>query len=63
MPFGFPSESAFGFAGILIELLDPGEPTKQYAVIFYQGNDAFGGLLDARRLRSPAGTAREGHNR
>jgi len=27
-------------------LLNPGEPTKQYAVIFYQGDEAFSGLLD-----------------
>jgi predicted DNA-binding protein with PD1-like motif len=25
-------------------LLNPGEPTKQYAVIFYQGDEAFSGL-------------------
>jgi predicted DNA-binding protein with PD1-like motif len=29
-----------------VELLNPGEPTKQYAVIFYQGDEAFSGLLD-----------------
>src|SRR5277367_2091710 len=28
------------------ELLNPGERTKQYAVIFYQGDEAFSGLLD-----------------
>jgi predicted DNA-binding protein with PD1-like motif len=28
-----------------VELLN-GEPTKQYAVIFYQGDEAFSGLLD-----------------
>jgi hypothetical protein len=27
-------------------LLNPGEKTKQYAVIFYQGDDAFSGLLE-----------------
>jgi uncharacterized protein len=27
-----------------VELLNPGEPTKQYAVIFYQGDEAFSGL-------------------
>jgi predicted DNA-binding protein with PD1-like motif len=29
-----------------IQLLNPGEPTKQYAVIFYQGDEAFSGLLE-----------------
>jgi predicted DNA-binding protein with PD1-like motif len=29
-----------------VRLLNPGEPTKQYAVIFYQGDDAFSGLLE-----------------
>jgi uncharacterized protein len=30
-----------------VQLLDPGEePTKQYAVIFYQGDEAFSGLLE-----------------
>ena len=29
-----------------VQLLSPGEPTKQYAVIFYQGDEAFSGLLD-----------------
>ena len=28
-----------------VELLNPGEATKQYAVIFYQGDEAFSGLL------------------
>jgi uncharacterized protein len=28
------------------QLLNPGEATKQYAVIFYQGDEAFSGLLD-----------------
>jgi uncharacterized protein len=27
-----------------VQLLNPGEPTKQYAVIFYQGDEAFSGL-------------------
>jgi uncharacterized protein len=29
-----------------VELLNPGEPAKQYAVIFYQGDEAFSGLLE-----------------
>src|SRR5947208_15433665 len=29
-----------------VSLLNPGEPTKQYAVIFYQGDEAFSGLLE-----------------
>jgi uncharacterized protein len=29
-----------------VELLNPGEPTKQYAVIFYQGDEALSGLLE-----------------
>jgi len=29
-----------------IQLLNPGEPTKQYAVIFYQGDEAFSGLVE-----------------
>jgi predicted DNA-binding protein with PD1-like motif len=29
-----------------VQLLTPGEPTKQYAVIFYQGDEAFSGLLE-----------------
>jgi len=29
-----------------VRLLNPGEPTKQYVVIFYQGDEAFSGLLD-----------------
>jgi uncharacterized protein len=29
-----------------VQLLDPGEPTRQYAVIFYQGDEAFSGLLE-----------------
>jgi predicted DNA-binding protein with PD1-like motif len=29
-----------------VRLLNPGEPTKQYAVIFYRGDEAFSGLLE-----------------
>jgi predicted DNA-binding protein with PD1-like motif len=29
-----------------VQLLNPGEPTKQYAVIFSQGDEAFSGLLE-----------------
>jgi predicted DNA-binding protein with PD1-like motif len=29
-----------------VQLLDTGEPTKQYAVIFYQGDEAFSGLQE-----------------
>ncbi len=29
-----------------VELLNPGEATKHYAVIFYQGDEAFSGLLE-----------------
>jgi hypothetical protein len=29
-----------------VELLDPGEATKQYAVIFYQGDEVSSGLLE-----------------
>ena len=29
-----------------VESLNPGEPAKQYAVIFYQGDEAFAGLLE-----------------
>jgi uncharacterized protein len=29
-----------------VQLLNPGEPTKQFAVIFYQGDEAFSGLLE-----------------
>src|SRR5271155_2684931 len=29
-----------------VRLLNPGEPTKQYAVIFYQEDEAFSGLLE-----------------
>jgi uncharacterized protein len=29
-----------------VQLLNTGEPTKQYAVIFYQGDEAFSGLVE-----------------
>jgi len=29
-----------------VQLLNPGEPTKQYAVVFYQGDEAFSGLQE-----------------
>ena len=29
-----------------VQLLNPGAPTKQYVVIFYQGDEAFSGLLE-----------------
>src|ERR1700724_4524899 len=29
-----------------VQLLNPGEPMKQYAVIFYQGGEAFSGLVE-----------------
>jgi predicted DNA-binding protein with PD1-like motif len=29
-----------------VQLLNPGEPTKQYAVIFYQGDEVFSGLVE-----------------
>jgi predicted DNA-binding protein with PD1-like motif len=29
-----------------VQLLNPGEATKQYAVIFYQGDEAFSGLME-----------------
>src|SRR5437016_4686151 len=29
-----------------VQLLSEGQPTKQYAVIFYQGDEAFSGLLE-----------------
>jgi predicted DNA-binding protein with PD1-like motif len=29
-----------------VQLLNPGEATKQYAVIFYQGDEAYSGLLE-----------------
>jgi uncharacterized protein len=31
---------------MLVRLLNPGEPTKQYAVIFYQGDEVFSGLQE-----------------
>src|SRR5947209_7273882 len=31
---------------MLVQLLNPGEATKQYAVVFYQGDEAFSGLLE-----------------
>ena len=32
-----------------VQLLNPGEPTKQYAVIFYQGDEAFPDCWSLRR--------------
>jgi uncharacterized protein len=32
--------------GMKVQLLNSAEPTKQYAVIFYQGDEAFSGLLE-----------------
>ena len=32
--------------GMKVQLLNPGQSTKQYAVIFYQGDEAFSGLLE-----------------
>lgn len=32
--------------GMKVQLLNTGEPTKQYAVIFYTGDEAFSGLLE-----------------
>src|SRR6266446_2673723 len=32
-----------------VQLLNPGEKTQQYAVIFYQGDEAFSGLLEFAR--------------
>src|SRR5260370_7072868 len=29
-----------------VQLLNPGEPTKQYAVIFYQGDEALSAMLE-----------------
>jgi uncharacterized protein len=43
-----------------VELLNPGDATKQYAVIFYQGDEAFSGLLefaDKYQVRSAHFTA------
>jgi predicted DNA-binding protein with PD1-like motif len=34
-----------------VQLLNPGEPTKQYAVIFYQGDEAFSGLEFAEKYQ------------
>jgi hypothetical protein len=31
---------------MLVQLLNPGEPTKQYAVIFYQGDEVYSGLQE-----------------
>jgi len=31
---------------IKVQLLNPGAPTKQYAVIFYEGDEAFSGMLE-----------------
>src|SRR5258707_14002946 len=31
---------------VKVQLLNPGEPKKQYAVIFYKGDEAFSGLLE-----------------
>ena len=37
-----------------VQLLNPGDPTKQYAVIFYQGDEAFSGLLEfAQKYQIP----------
>ena len=39
-----------------VQLLNPDEQTKQYAVIFYQGDEAFSGCWSLRRsitLRAP----------
>jgi predicted DNA-binding protein with PD1-like motif len=33
-------------AKMQVQLLNPGEPTKQYAVIFYQGDEVFSGLQE-----------------
>jgi len=38
-----PSGSA---PGMQVQLLNPGESIKHYAVIFYQGDEAFSGLLE-----------------
>jgi predicted DNA-binding protein with PD1-like motif len=38
-----------------VQLLNQGEPTKQYAVIFYQGDEAFSGLLEfAQKYQVPS---------
>jgi predicted DNA-binding protein with PD1-like motif len=31
---------------MLVQLLNPGEPTKQYAIIFYQGDEVYSGLQE-----------------
>ena len=43
-----PSEAVPGGKAprMQVQLLNQGEPTKQYAVIFYQGDEAFSGLLE-----------------
>jgi hypothetical protein len=43
-----PSEAVPGGQApkMQVQLLIPREPTKQYAVIFYQGDEAFSGLLE-----------------
>jgi predicted DNA-binding protein with PD1-like motif len=43
-----PSEAVPGGQApkMQVQLLNPGEPTKQYAVIFYQGDEAFSGLIE-----------------
>src|ERR1017187_9964399 len=43
-----PSETVRGVKHprMQVQLLNPGEQTKQYAVIFYQGDEAFSGLLE-----------------
>jgi predicted DNA-binding protein with PD1-like motif len=55
---GYSQETASGYVSpsatvprgqapkMQVQLLNPGEPTKQYAVIFYQGDEAFSGLLE-----------------
>src|SRR6202451_3634844 len=55
---GYPQETASEYVSpseavpsgkapkMQVQLLNPGEPTKQYAVIFYQGDEAFSGLLE-----------------
>jgi predicted DNA-binding protein with PD1-like motif len=55
---GYSQESASGYVSpseavprgkapkMQVQLLNPGEPTKRYAVIFYQGDETFSGLLE-----------------
>src|SRR5260370_12804803 len=55
---GHPRETASEYVGpseavprgkapkMQVQLLNRGEPTKQYAVIFYQGDEAFSGLVE-----------------